>query len=81
VKEATGVVATREKVGTTKAPATRLFTGTGTDGLKVGGKFKSHHATNKADCGEWTIIAVLTAGAVTGKLPEGTNRLAANDLG
>ena len=81
VKDATGVVAIRELVGTIKAPAIRLFTGTPTAALKVGSKFASHHASNKAPCGEWTVIAVITAGSVTGKLPEGTTALAVNTVG
>jgi hypothetical protein len=39
--------------------AIRGFTGK-TQGL--GAKFRAHHATNKADCGEWEVIPAAEAG-------------------
>jgi hypothetical protein len=82
VKDASGIVATRELVGTIKAPAVRLFTGnTGKiTNLKIGAKFATHHGKNLANCGIWTIIAVVAPGEVTGKLPADVTALAVNEI-
>jgi hypothetical protein len=70
---AAGVIMARTMVGTQKASAVRIFTGKDVTELTVGTKIDTHLKKTGADCGCWTVIAVVVGGEIKSGKADGTS--------
>jgi hypothetical protein len=70
---AAGVIMARTMVGTQKATAVRIFTGKDVTELTVGTKIDTHLKKTGADCGCWTVIAVVVGGEIKSGKADGTS--------